>query len=272
LHFSERRQDFPSDDDKIIYMMSYLRGTALDWFEPQFFDPDPNTVPAWDNNLPVFIQELQDNFGPHDPVGDAEDQLRNLRMKSTDRLTTYMVEFNKLAAYTGWGMPALKYQFYEGLPRRIKDQLVNIEYPNTLAGLRAAASRVDTRYWKREGEKKREQLGIPNNAERTSGSSSNNTGGKKTNKPPKSSTASTSGNSSGNREAPKTPKPYADKLDKSGQLKEAERARRKQFNLCMYCGGAGHKTEECKKRPNASATGKASKVTTEATTSTESKK
>ena len=87
LHFAEREQDFKTDDDKIIYMMSFFRGTVLDWFEPQMFDPDPASVPAWDNNFPLFLQEIQDTFGPDDPVGEAEDQLRNLRMQHSDHIS-----------------------------------------------------------------------------------------------------------------------------------------------------------------------------------------
>jgi hypothetical protein len=274
LHFAEREHDFKTDDDKIIYMMSFLRGTALDWFEPQMFDPDPDTVPAWDNNFPVFLQELQDTFGPDDPVGEAEDQLRNLRMQHSDHLSTYLVSFNRLAAYTGWGMAALRYQFYEGLPRRIKDNLVHIDYPNTLVGVRNAAQRVDSRFWKREGEKKREASGRPDKgsdptSNKASSSGNSNKSGKSSGNRNKSnhSTQSTNAASTSKTEsAPKAnPKPYADKLDKNGQIKAAERERRVKLNLCMYCGGSGHKASECKKRP-ATAQGKA--ATTEPTTAT----
>lgn len=274
LHFAEREHDFKTDDDKIIYMMSFLRGTALDWFEPQMFDPDPNSVPAWDNNFPLFLQELQDTFGPDDPVGEAEDQLRNLRMQHSDHMSTYMVSFNRLAAFTGWGMPALRYQFYEGLPRRIKDNLVHIDYPNTLVGVRNAAQRVDVRYWKREGEKKREASGRPERAADPMANSKTSSGNKSSgNKPGKSSgnrntpnQSTSTPNAAASSSAPKAnPKPYADKLDKNGQITAAERARRVKSNLCMYCGGSGHKASECRKRP-ATAQGKA--ATTEPTSAT----
>ncbi|THH22400.1 hypothetical protein EUX98_g8203, partial [Antrodiella citrinella] len=32
LHFVQHPTDFPQDDDKIIYVMSYLRGPATEWF------------------------------------------------------------------------------------------------------------------------------------------------------------------------------------------------------------------------------------------------
>ena len=33
-----------------------------------------------------FVTELQLQFGPHDPIGDAKHQLDNLRMKDTQRI------------------------------------------------------------------------------------------------------------------------------------------------------------------------------------------
>jgi hypothetical protein len=113
LHFAERTQDFPTDDDKILFMISYLRGTAQQWFAPNLYDP--TAVPAWDGNFPVFVQELTVNFGLHDPVGDAEDRIRLCRMKHGDRIATYVIEFDQLALLTQWGDPALRHQFYEGL-------------------------------------------------------------------------------------------------------------------------------------------------------------
>ena len=56
------------------------------------------------------------------------------------------------------------------------------------------------------------------------------------------------GKASGSK--PKTPA-YVENLTPEGHIKEAERERRRRNNLCMYCGGSGHKAEDCKKRANA---------------------
>ena len=61
LHFAERPQDFPSDDDKIYFIISYLHGSAQQWFSPNRYDP--TSVPAWDGDFPVFIHELTLAFG-----------------------------------------------------------------------------------------------------------------------------------------------------------------------------------------------------------------
>ncbi|KAF7362031.1 hypothetical protein MVEN_00548500 [Mycena venus] len=75
LHFAKHEQDFPMDDDKILFTLSYLWGTTQKWFEPNLYDPTPGAVPAWDGNFLLFVNELTDNFGPQDLVGDTEDAI-----------------------------------------------------------------------------------------------------------------------------------------------------------------------------------------------------
>jgi hypothetical protein len=95
LHFAEYMQDFPTDDEKVLFMISYLQGTAQQWFAPNLYDP--TAIPAWDRNFLIFVQELTMNFGPHDPVGDTEDCIQLCRMKHGDQIATYVIEFDQLA-------------------------------------------------------------------------------------------------------------------------------------------------------------------------------
>ena len=251
-------------------------GAAAAWFQPAMFATD-STVPDWDGNFSLFIQQLMLVFGPHDPIGDAESKLRTLRMKPSDPISTYIIEFNTQAAMTRWGEAALWSQFYEGLPSRIKNQLAVLDPPTNLVGLQSLAQRIDQRYWKRESEKKREGNpdSTPNTGSRSSGGGG---GGKKPQQAPKptnnssSASASSSGAASGSA-TPRTPKPYADKLGKNGKITDAERARRLKEGLCMYCGGKGHQAADCKKRTTPSQ-GRASAATpnSEVTPTAESKK
>jgi hypothetical protein len=66
LHFQDRPYAFPDDEKKILFVLSYLDGPAMSWFKP-------GLMGMW--NFEVFINELKVNFGPHDPVGDAESSL-----------------------------------------------------------------------------------------------------------------------------------------------------------------------------------------------------
>ena len=70
LHFRDRSHVFSSDEKKILFVLSYLKGAAINWFEPGLMDLTNSAHWMWD--FPAFINELESNFGPHDPVGDAE--------------------------------------------------------------------------------------------------------------------------------------------------------------------------------------------------------
>ena len=44
LHFRDRPHVFSSDEKKILFVLSYLKGAAINWFEPGLMDPDRKSV------------------------------------------------------------------------------------------------------------------------------------------------------------------------------------------------------------------------------------
>ena len=74
------------------------------------------------------------NFGPFDPEG-AKAELENLCMRDNQRITKYLVEFNRLAPRVQWGNAALRCQFYNRLPPQIKDEISRFGKPNYLQEL-----------------------------------------------------------------------------------------------------------------------------------------
>ena len=76
LHFHDRPEVFISDEKRILFILSYLKGSALSWFKPRLNDLTISAHWMWD--YLAFLSELEDNFGPHDPVGDAEKALHEL--------------------------------------------------------------------------------------------------------------------------------------------------------------------------------------------------
>ena len=69
----------------------------------------------WMWNFPTFINELEANFGPHDPVGDAETALNELTMKENSRIIKYNVKFWNLTSKLDWNEYALCVWYYHGL-------------------------------------------------------------------------------------------------------------------------------------------------------------
>jgi hypothetical protein len=191
-------------------------------------------------------------------------------MKDNQRITKYVVDFNRYAAQVGWGDSALRHRFYNGLPTRLKDEVSKAGKPKTLSELRRLAQMIDHRYWERDTEIKREnarkaprtsnnpssstsnQQPSSNKGNNNNNNNCNNPASTSTNKfPPRNNNSLTS--------ADKSKQPTSDlssKLGKDGKLTTAERARRFANNLCLCCGGTGHSVK-CPKSSSSSAKAKA---------------
>src|SRR6266481_1086473 len=84
LNFRDRSDLFQDDMMKVNYMLSYLKGTALDCFEPMLLEmPEP----AWLSDFALFLEELEASFGSYNPVGEAEAELEGLCMQENHQAT-----------------------------------------------------------------------------------------------------------------------------------------------------------------------------------------
>ncbi|KIK72178.1 hypothetical protein PAXRUDRAFT_22299 [Paxillus rubicundulus Ve08.2h10] len=154
LNFQDRPCAFWTDCAKFTFAQSYLKGMALEWFEPDLLHAeDPDLHPLWMNDYCKFLLELQTNFGPHDPVADTEHQLDNLSMKDSQRINKYIVEFNCIALQVrGYRDGALCHHFYSGLLDRIKDKIAHVGKPAMLIELHILSQGINTCYWERKSE------------------------------------------------------------------------------------------------------------------------
>ena len=104
LNYHNCPDTLTSDSDKVTFMLSYLKGTALDWFKPLL--TSGKSLP-WLNDYSDFIGELRNNFRPHDPEGEAKTNLENFKMCDNQCIIKYLVDFNHLATHVQWGKAAL---------------------------------------------------------------------------------------------------------------------------------------------------------------------
>ena len=156
LVFKARPRTFDTDEKKVTYAVSHLKGITLAWFEPFLLEPASGNPPLFLSDYGVFQEELRANFGPYDVVGTAEHDLENLTMSDSHRVARYVTQFNRLATQVSWGSEALRYQFYKGLPDRLKDRISEIGKPKDLNKLRELAQSINARYWERKAERNRE--------------------------------------------------------------------------------------------------------------------
>src|SRR5882724_4324415 len=62
LNFRNCPHQFQYNTRKVNYILSHLKGSALDCFEPTLLDP---IEPIWLSDLNLFIEELETNFGTY---------------------------------------------------------------------------------------------------------------------------------------------------------------------------------------------------------------
>src|SRR5258708_27418196 len=154
ITFNSYPRQYSMDATKVFFAISYLKKMALECFEQGVLEDNPSLTPAWRNSWTKFAKELSTHFGLANPVGSAKIELQQLTMASNTRLPEYLVHFNTLASRVRWGEQALRFQFYDGLPERLKDRLLMLGKPDSLCELVLVTQRYDNLYWERQEEQK----------------------------------------------------------------------------------------------------------------------
>ena len=196
-------------------------------------------------------------------------------MSDGQHITKYITQFTRLATQVRWGTAALRYQFYNGLPTRLKDRISEQGKPDNLNTLKEMAQNLDHRYWERKAKQAREAgtSGKPSGGSKTSDSKSQ---APSRSRASQSSKPSTSGAPptmpSGNTPKGKSGTPQGSKtqdrshLGPDGKLTPAERTWRIKAGLCLFCAGENHMAADCPKK--AAAKARAAQAETPATPET----
>ena len=162
MHLSNRPDDFPTDKKKVNFALSFLTSVAKDFFSPDIFmalqDPFTRALP-WRNDFHEFIRVLSEKFGPFDSIGTAENTLNNLVMDASKPIANYITHFNAAATLVGWDDNSLRFQFWRGLPARLRTKLTERPggKPKTLVELQYAAQEIDGQYWQNKEEQDRDR-------------------------------------------------------------------------------------------------------------------
>jgi hypothetical protein len=201
----------------------------------------------------AFTDELYTMFGNKHVQSTAQNALLNLKMKENALASEYLVQFNSHAPYTGWNDAALATAFYWGLPNRIKDGFQYTQRPQDFSSLRNYVLDFDQRHWERQEElgnkpvKSSEKAKAKDDSEKTDEKQNESSSKKKKKK--KSGSNDTDKAASTNKAA-STSKSTEAKTEPRGPLTQAEKDRRRNEGLCMYCGEKGHFHTKCPKLAN----------------------
>jgi hypothetical protein len=102
---------FSGDLAKVNYSLSFLKGTALNYFKPYLTD-NPDNEPNWLSDYYTFVKELMINFGPYDSIADMEIELEQLVMKENCKTTKFFVEFYHISSHLEYNNRALLWKVY----------------------------------------------------------------------------------------------------------------------------------------------------------------
>ena len=142
-HLAAHPREHRTDDDKISFILTRFRGIAA-----TIYGRPVSASLTWHGNFSAFISEFLEIFDGPDSYGNAEDQLRLLRMSSTEEIGPFLREFEDLLNHLGWSESAKCHALHHALPLRLSMELDEcVCYPSTYPGLRAMLTRLDTKYW-----------------------------------------------------------------------------------------------------------------------------
>jgi hypothetical protein len=237
LVFELQPSRFGDDRTRVSYIISLLRGTPLLAIRPLLsFDPRPYFL----DNHRLFVEYLQTNYGDPDEKGTARRKLKNLRQITS--ASAYFAEFQQYIAILGWkDQDPIIDKAIDGLKSYLKDEVARSGHrPNTLSDLIAFIIPLDNRLYEREQEKRYE----------TRNATSRPTANVKSTQPT-TMTSVTSASFTPRSTNFADTKPTASNYTRTtgstprGPLSDAEKQRRRDNNLCLYCSEQGHSAADC---------------------------
>jgi len=212
LYIRAQEARFPSEGYKVTFLIGLLEGAAFTWAQPFIEQEDPLT-----ENFDDFCSALLRQFGDYDPQASAEAALMTLT-QGRDSVAAYTTKFRSHAAASGWNDLELRGHYRHGLNKDVPQLLLGVFLrPTTLAALMD----IFFEYGQQLAELAAD---FPENP----------------------------------RRAPATTAPAPAHIPpgrwptapqgRRGPLTAEEKDRRRNNNLCMYCGVAGHFVGECPAR------------------------
>jgi hypothetical protein len=135
-----------SDADRVGYLISLLKGPALDCVSP-LLESEDQSITSW-----VLFKEKFRVFDDPDRERTAEIRLESIK-QGRRSASVYAAEFRKIAIDTAWNDEAKIHRFRVGLSEEVKDDLARAPVPTGLEDLIATAIRIDSRLSERRQER-----------------------------------------------------------------------------------------------------------------------
>jgi hypothetical protein len=221
--FARFPESLHSDKDKIQYALQSMEGIPFKYFAPYVngdVTDDEGTLDSYNK----FMSVLEEIHGDQHNLDEVETKLQRLRQSGT--MTSYIASFRTLSARLKWNEAALVARFKDGLSDEVKTSMAS--YWNTLKTLRDTQTKATTVYNNLATQQRYRFRGHgPRSAPQAQRRSQVNQ----------------------NSHTSQTPASNDMAMDLDAlrikRLSSEEKQRRRDENLCLYCGGAGHRVRDC---------------------------
>ena len=224
--FNNLPSRYPNSETRVSLLVSLLSGRALDWAVAAL-----RKTPSFSSDYSAFLTEFRLTFD-HPPLGtDARNKLLTL-CQGNRSVAEYSVEFRILAGECTWDDDALMCTFRRGLNDSIKEQIL-LSQPKSLAELISLSLFADDRLRAmRRDRPLRETPPTPK------GSSESRTF--------RTSRSPTRSLSHSRLQPPRAKNDESEPMQIGrSQLSPEVRRQRIRDNLCLYCGSADHRINDC---------------------------
>jgi len=91
IYFQACEEEFREDSEKIFFAISYLRGIALDYFEPFINEPDPYHPLDFLEDWTAFVQWLSNVFRSYLPENNSEDAIVAISFPHDRKVSNYFI-------------------------------------------------------------------------------------------------------------------------------------------------------------------------------------
>lgn len=214
VQFTLQPRTFAAEGAKVGYVITHLTGRARLWGTAEFERQTPACA-----TFNLFAEEMLKVFDLESTTAEASRTLMSIR-QGRKTVADYSIDFRTVASRSSWNVEALVDAFLHSLADYMKDELVSHDQPSTLDEAIALAVRIDCRIQACCRERGRNSPSTSTRSAPTAFPSS----------------PATSPNQ------PDLPEPM--EIGRAS-LTPAERQRRLTSNLCLYCGGDGHRVATC---------------------------
>jgi len=214
---------YVTDEQKVLFIISLLRGSALTWARDIPEQPDHK----FRSDYPAFKKALSNLYLDRNLKAACEDKLSHLRQ--TKSAAAYAVEFQSTVAPLGLNDDAECLFFYLGLKSEIKDDLATVGRATTLTTLIDQAIGIDQCKHQCHLEEKKSSSSSSSSPSSSSGSHDSK---------PKPQLNSASANLVSQSNSSNSGKPH-------GPLTDTKKAHHKQKGLCVYCANPAHGWANC---------------------------